>query len=173
MPVARFFRSASDQCDGADAQALQKPLKCKEQYGDKLTIRVSLDHYAAMRHDEERGAGGYSKTLGGLLWLTTNGFKVAVAGRTRWEENEAALRAGYAELFAEHRIPLDAADPRELVLFPEMDERVDVPEITTACWGILGKDELERESEPILFSNSGFWIKLSDPSLPGPGFSSR
>ena len=75
-------------------------LKCKEQYGDKLTIRVSLDHYAAMRHDEERGAGGYSKTLDGLLWLTTDGFKVAVAGRTRWEENEAALRAGYAELFA-------------------------------------------------------------------------
>jgi hypothetical protein len=25
------------------------------------------------------------------------------------------------------------------VLFPEMDLRVDVPEITTACWGILHK----------------------------------
>ncbi len=25
------------------------------------------------------------------------------------------------------------------MLFPEMDERVDVPEITTACWDILGK----------------------------------
>jgi hypothetical protein len=25
------------------------------------------------------------------------------------------------------------------VLFPEMDEQVEVPEITTACWGILNK----------------------------------
>ena len=25
------------------------------------------------------------------------------------------------------------------VLFPEMDESVEVPEITTACWGILDK----------------------------------
>ena len=26
-----------------------------------------------------------------------------------------------------------------LVLFPEMDETLDVPEISTACWDILGK----------------------------------
>jgi len=26
-----------------------------------------------------------------------------------------------------------------LMIFPEMDPTVDVPEITTACWGILGK----------------------------------
>ena len=25
------------------------------------------------------------------------------------------------------------------MLFPEMDMRIDVPEITTACWGILNK----------------------------------
>lgn len=28
-------------------------------------------------------------------------------------------------------------DPAQLILFPEMDETVDVPEITTDCWGIL------------------------------------
>ena len=33
--------------------------------------------------------------------------------------------------------PIDANDPVQLVLFPEMDLRADVPEITTACWGIL------------------------------------
>ena len=32
-----------------------------------------------------------------------------------------------------------ANDPSQLVLFPEMDARADVPEITTACWGILHK----------------------------------
>ena len=34
----------------------------------------------------------------------------------------------------------DASDPAALVLFPEMDEIVDVPEITTACWDILNVD---------------------------------
>lgn len=35
--------------------------------------------------------------------------------------------------------PIDANDPAQLVLFPEMDAVADVPEITEACWGILGK----------------------------------
>ena len=34
---------------------------------------------------------------------------------------------------------IDAFDPALLVLFPEMDAAADVPEITTACWGILDK----------------------------------
>ena len=38
---------------------------------------------------------------------------------------------------------IDAADPSALVLFPEMDEMAEVPEITEACWGILGKEPAE------------------------------
>jgi hypothetical protein len=63
---------------------------------------------------------------------------VRVAGRTLWGESEAALREGYRRLFAAHDLPLDAADHEQLVLFPEMDQALDVPEITDACWGILG-----------------------------------
>ena len=37
------------------------------------------------------------------------------------------------------RIPVDAHDPVRLMLFPEMEPERDVPEITTACWGILHK----------------------------------
>jgi hypothetical protein len=33
----------------------------------------------------------------------------------------------------------DANDPVALMIFPEMDATVDVPEITEACWGILNK----------------------------------
>ena len=49
------------------------------------------------------------------------------------------MREGFARLFADHGVPVDAADPVELMLFPEMDAARDVPEITEACWGILGK----------------------------------
>jgi hypothetical protein len=100
---------------------------------------VSLDHFTAERHEDERGPGTFAPTRDGLIWLACNGFTIAVAGRTMWGEDEAAERAGYARLFAEHAIPVDADDPAALVLFPEMDAGADVPEITTACWDILGK----------------------------------
>jgi uncharacterized Fe-S cluster-containing radical SAM superfamily protein len=109
-------------------------------YGARLTIRVSLDHYAADVHEAERGARSWAPAIAGLKWLSDNGFTVNVAGRHFTDENEVALRQGYARLFAAEGIRVDASDPVALVTFPEMDARVDVPEITTACWGLLGVD---------------------------------
>jgi hypothetical protein len=76
--------------------------------------------------------------LKGLVWLARNGFTLHVAGRTMWGEPEISLRDGFRRLFAKHGIPVDADDPGAMVLFPEMDPAIDVPEITEACWGILG-----------------------------------
>ena len=111
----------------------------RETYGARLTMRVSLDHYTKDLHDLERGAGSYEIALKGLHWLDVNGFNIDVAGRTCWGEPEENERAGYAKLFAEIGLGIDPEDHRKLVLFPEMDEKADVPEITTACWSILGK----------------------------------
>jgi uncharacterized Fe-S cluster-containing radical SAM superfamily protein len=111
----------------------------KARYGSKLTVRVSLDHHSCAVHEAERGERTWEPTLEGLTWLARNGFSLAVAGRRIAGETEDDERAGYARLFAELGVPVDAADHGRLVLFPEMDARVDVPEITEACWGILGK----------------------------------
>lgn len=112
-------------------------LDLRAAHGERLHLRISIDHYTARLHDEERGKGTFRRTLEGLTWLARNGFALSLAGRTRWGEDEAALRAGYAALFAAQGIAMDAADPATLVLFPEMDETAPVPEITTACWDIL------------------------------------
>ena len=112
-------------------------LALRGKYGDQLRLRVSVDHYAQGVHELERGAQSWQRMLTGLAWLAENGFRINIAGRTLSGEDEAGLRQGYARLFAAHGIPVDAADPGQLVLFPEMDEALDVPEITTACWGIL------------------------------------
>jgi len=114
-------------------------LELREKFEDKLTLRISVDHHSAALHDKERGAGSFAKTIEGMEWLRDNGFRMAVAGRTVWSESEAEARAGYAALFATHGFAIDAHDPGQTVLFPEMDETVEVPEITTACWGILNK----------------------------------
>ena len=109
------------------------------EHGARLTLRVSLDHYTAAQHDEQRGEGSFAKTLEGMRWLRDAGIRMAVAGRSIWAEDEISCRAGFAALFAREGFGIDAADPAALVLFPEMDAEADVPEITTACWGILGK----------------------------------
>jgi pyruvate-formate lyase-activating enzyme len=108
-----------------------------EKYGDRLVLRISVDHYDQAPHEKERGPRSWQPTIDGLKWLSENGFNLNVAGRTFWNETEAELRAGYGALFADIGLAIDPQSPVDLVLFPEMDEMADVPEITTACWGIL------------------------------------
>ncbi|RLK10742.1 radical SAM protein [Ruegeria conchae] len=114
-------------------------LELQRDYGGKLTLRISVDHYRPELHDEERGKGSFAKTLIGMEWLRDNGFKMAIAGRTVWGDSDADSRAGYGAFYAEHGFDIDPQDPGQTVLFPEMDESIEVPEITTACWGILDK----------------------------------
>ena len=56
---------------------------------------------------------------------------MTVAARTMWSEDQDAARAGFARLFAAEGFAINAQDPAECVLFPEMDETAEVPEITT------------------------------------------
>ena len=122
-----------------------KPMQLKKQsldnlrkkHGKGLSLRVSVDHYTQRRHEELRGQGSWSAMLDGLVWLAQKGFDLAVAGRTRWGESEFEVRQKYAELFDSLGIAVKSRDPASLVLFPEMDERLDVAEITTSCWGLL------------------------------------
>ena len=114
-------------------------LALRKAHGARLTLRVSLDHYTSAIHQGERGPRSWEPALGGLKWLSDNGFSIAAAGRHLGHESDADARAGYARLFAGQGIAIDAHDPARLVLFPEMDAAADVAEITTACWGILGQ----------------------------------
>lgn len=118
---------------------LRSPLlELREKYGPRLIIRVSLDHYAQAFHEIERGLRSFAPTLEGLRWLSQNDFTTYIAGRTYWNEPEKSLRQGYARLFAQNKIAVDASDPIALMLFPEMNAAADVPEITEQCWDILG-----------------------------------
>jgi len=126
--------------------AMRPMAKCKaallqlnERYGERLTIRVSIDHYGRAVHEQERGRRSWKPTIEGLCWLARNGFSVHVASRRLSGESETEIRNGFALLFAELGVGIDACDPVRLIVFPEMDASVDVPEITEACWGILGK----------------------------------
>ena len=131
------------------------------EFGDKLTFRVYLDHWDPTLHDEERGAGTFEKSIEGMAWLRDQGAKLAVAGRSIWDEAEAETRAGFAALFEQHGFEIDAASPGDTVIFPEMDESVEVPEITTACWGIL-----DKSPEAMMCASSRMVVKRRGAETP-------
>jgi predicted phosphodiesterase/pyruvate-formate lyase-activating enzyme len=110
-------------------------------YPEHLTIRVSLDHYAAARHEALRGAKSFAPALAGLRLLARAGARLAVASRTPWGETEAMMRAGFARLFAAENIALDARDPARLTLFPEMDVSSPAPPVTTVALAALEADK--------------------------------
>ncbi|OAN71134.1 radical SAM protein [Sulfitobacter sp. EhC04] len=130
-------------------------------YPGKLTLRISVDHHRPALHDAERGEGSFDKTLAGMKWLRDNGVRMAIAGRSVFADNEAESRAGYAAFFAEHGFDIDADNPGMTVLFPEMDERIDVPEITTACWGIL-----DKSPDAVMCASSRMVVKRKGAEAP-------
>ena len=132
-----------------------------ERFRDRLTLRVSLDHYAQAIHDGERGGGTYAKTVAGIGWLAKHGIRTTLAARHFTAEHEAELRGGFASLIAARGWTVDAHNPAELILFPEMDAHADVAEITTACWGILGKSPSE-----VMCSSSRMVVKRKGAAHP-------
>ncbi|NNK79189.1 MAG: radical SAM protein [Litoreibacter sp.] len=130
-------------------------------YGDKLTFRVSVDHWSREKHDEERGDGSFDKTIEGMEWLRDQGAKLAVAGRSMWDESEAESRAGFAALFETHNFKIDPQNRAMTVIFPEMDENAEVPEITTSCWGIL-----DKSPQSVMCSSSRMVVKRRGADRP-------
>ena len=144
----RLPGAGADQCDEADAQdASRRCCALRARYGDRLTIRVSIDHYGRAVHEAERGRAQ----------LAADDRRAAVAGRQRvspyrrqpaavGRKPEAAIRRGFAALFAETRGGDRRRRPGRADGVPGDGRReADVPEITEACWGILGKSPDERD----------------------------
>ena len=136
-------------------------LDLRTRFGDNLHLRISLDHYSAELHDQQRGEKNWSEVVTGIDWLAQNDFRIDIAGRTMWEESEARLRQCYAQLFAQRGWAVDAQDPSRLVLFPEMEDGADTPEITEACWDILGK-----RPEDIMCATSRMVVKRKGAERP-------
>ncbi len=112
----------------------------RERHGNALALRVSIDHYQPERHELIRGRDTWAPMVRGLEWLAAEGFSITVAARLTWDETEADIRAGFAGLFEGRGLSLDAGSAADLVLFPDMDATRDVPEISEACWNVLGVD---------------------------------
>lgn len=132
-------------------------LRLRETYGDKLTVRVSIDHHTRAVHEAERGPNSWAPMLDGMRWLSDNGFSLAAAGRSLAGETQEQARNAYRLLFETEGVAIDTFDPARLVLFPEMDADADIAEITTGCWDILGKspDDVMCASQRMVVHRKG------------------
>ena len=139
----------------------QRLLELGLRHGERLALRVSLDHYSQDVHERVRGRRSWKPAMGGLRWLVESGFPVSVAGRMLSGETESEVREGFARLFRREGIALDARDPVALTLFPEMDARLDVPEVTEACWGKLG-----MSPDSVMCASSRMVVKRKGAAAP-------
>lgn len=130
-------------------------------YGQAMRLRVSFDDYRAEVHDRERGKGSFAKAMEGLRWLASLGVPVEIAGRFLSGDTEEQLRNGFARTLGQAGIRIDCIDPQQLVLFPEMSEQTDPPEITPACWRILN-----ASPDGIMCSNARMVAKRKDAERP-------
>jgi hypothetical protein len=132
-----------------------------KEHGARMRLRVSLDDFRPEIHDAERGEGSFATTIDGLKWLSGIGATVEVAGRFFSHDNEAMLRAGYARLFRQMGIGIDAGSAPGLLLLPEMNPEDNPPEITEACWGILHKSPGE-----VMCANARMVVKRKGAASP-------
>jgi uncharacterized Fe-S cluster-containing radical SAM superfamily protein len=148
-------------------QPMQRPkvkaglLKLRDRFGSKFSLRVSLDHHTQELHEKERGPKTWAKAIAGMDWLAKHGFVTAIAGRTCWGEPADKAKAGYKALIGERGWPINVDDPHALMLFPEMDVNATVPEITTACWGIL-----KKSPNSMMCASSRMVVKHKDAASP-------
>lgn len=120
-------------------RAARDLIALKQRHGARLALRVSLDHYTRELHEIERGPRSFEPAMQGLAWLAREGFPVSVAGRLYSGESESVARGGYARLFADRGLPLDALSPDCLVLFPEMEAAATGPGLDESCWAATGR----------------------------------
>jgi sulfatase maturation enzyme AslB (radical SAM superfamily) len=126
-------------------------------YGPSLHLRISLDHYTKDIHEGERGPNTFDKTLEQMKWLYDKGFNISIAGRSLINEDLNMALKGYQSLLDANDINLDLKLNDKIVIFPEMNESEDVPEITTACWDILNvsADDQMCASERMIVKRKG------------------
>jgi len=136
-------------------------LQLSQTYGNQLLVRVSLDHYSQEIHEQERGVGTFLPTLKNIQWLSETGISFAVAGRSLTGEDSGECQKKYKTLFAEHKISLDCSDSEKFVVFAEMSPSDETPEITTACWDILGV-----KPDDIMCSSSRMVVKRKGEDKP-------
>lgn len=111
-------------------------LALAKEFGAAFSIRISLDDPHQDIYEKERGHNTYFTVISTLKLLSDNNINFSVAGRRLAEVTHEDRLKEYETLFRQRDITINLNE--NMVIFPEMSSATEIPEITTACWKILG-----------------------------------
>ena len=139
---------------------------------DRVTIRVSLDHYTQKKHELRRRSPGqenlpvWEPAIRGLQWLCEmsqyKDFIVGITGQPWSGETYRSLMDGYEALAVSLYLSIDSQD---IILFPALIENHDMNEssdflqegITQACM-----DTYKKTLGDFMCSRGGMLVKEGD-----------
>jgi MoaA/NifB/PqqE/SkfB family radical SAM enzyme len=78
----------------------------REQYPDRLTLRITLESTSPAVHDALRGRGTFDQTVETIVMLARMGFRVVVTGEREFvgDGTDDTIRDAYQSLFARHGV---------------------------------------------------------------------
>ena len=62
---------------------------------NKLTIRISVDHFKKKRHESIRGRDTWKQVIKNLIWLSNNGLNLNIAAKIKHGDTENSMRQGF------------------------------------------------------------------------------
>ena len=113
------------------------------------TIRVRSTIMAAVSYEAECGRRRWQPTIDGL--------RGSRASRRR----SGGTKRRCAPALPGYEVVINSDDPVRLMAFPEMDAAAEMPEITEACWGFLG-----RSPESVMCATARIVVKRKAAAHP-------
>ncbi len=123
-------------------------------HGARLRLRVSFDHHTQTGHEAVRGAASWQPACDGMRALLDHDITPTIAARfDPTQAAETTLRAGFAAWFTAQSWPINAHDPAQLILFPELTTETSVAGVSAVAWEALaprGADAMCRTARMVV-----------------------
>jgi hypothetical protein len=121
-----------------------------------LSLRVSIDHPDATRHDAGRGADMFATSFQALQMLHARGFRISIARQMETTEDRASVDMAFRRLFRDFGLPEDL----NIVAFPDFATPGSVLQVPVVTEGCMTRYQTERSRREFMWAYSKMVIKL-------------
>ena len=121
-----------------------------------LSLRVSIDHPDAARHDAGRGADMFATSFQALQMLHARGFRFSIARQMEKTEDRASVDTAFRRLFRDFGLPEDL----HIVAFPDFATPGSILQVPVVTEGCMTRYQTESSRREFMCAYSKMVIKL-------------
>ncbi len=143
--------------NGTDA--LVKRMRQLEALRDQphpLSLRVSIDHPDAARHDAGRGADMFATSFQALQMLHARGFRISIARQMEKTEDRASADRAFRRLFRDFGLPEDL----NIVAFPDFATPGSILQVPVVTEGCMTRYQTESSRREFMCAYSKMVVKI-------------